>query len=185
MPELVQSIKTDIDGIEIDVARKCDYCGDDIDTRSPVQCEVIRLGDMPNLRAVLLASPLPNPNGWETDSLRCRNCEIDTLPLETDGFDEALVTLNIADTAGRVTVETSELELIDVSKDGTGHHPPKFNLQVLIQSRDVGLVRWTRIKGLLDAQGDSDDDVPKIVKKIKDAVSKTKEVPPAVDQQLN
>ncbi|RLM94383.1 hypothetical protein [Haloarcula sp. Atlit-7R] len=179
------TISSDIHGLEIDAARKCDYCGEDIETRSPVQCEVAKLGTMPNLRTILASSPLPNPDGWELDALRCRDCELDTLSLETDGFDEALVMLNIADTAGQVTADASELRLVDVSKDGSGYHPPKINLQVLIQYQDVGLVRWSRIEGLLGLQDNSNGDVSEVVEKIKEGAVKGKEVPPEVAPLLN
>jgi len=183
--DLRDTIKSDIEGIEIDVSRKCDYCGEDLETRSPVQCEVAKLGTMPNLRTILASSPLPDPDGWELDALRCKDCELDTLSLGTNGFDEALVMLNIADTAGQVTADASELRLVDVSKDGSGYHPPKVNLQVLIQYQDVGVVRWSRIEGLLGIQANSNGDVSEVVEKIKEGAANGKEVPPEIEKQLN
>lgn len=183
--ELRDSISSDIHGLEIDAARKCDYCGEDLDTRSPVQCEVAQLGKMPNLKMILSASPLPEPDGWELDALRCRDCELDSLSVGTDGFDEALVMLNISDTAGQVAADASKLRVVDASKDGSGYHPPKVNLQVLIQFEDVGLVRWSRIEGLLKLQATSNGDASDVVEKLKEAAEKGKEAPPKVAPLLN
>jgi hypothetical protein len=139
---------------------------------------------MPNLRAVILTSELPNPTGWVTDSLRCRDCETDTVSLPTDGFDEALVTFNIADTTNQVAVDASDLAVVDVSRDGSGYHPPTINLQILLEAKDIFLVRWSRIDGILKLQDRSTDEADGGMKKLKDAVASGKEVPPEVAAKL-
>jgi hypothetical protein len=178
--DLQNSMQSDLHGLEINPARKCDYCGGDIDTRNPVQCEVVRIGEMPNLKSIIAAADFSAPTGWGTDSLRCRNCRTDSISPATDGFGEALVKFRITDTSGRVAVDASEMEVIDASPDGSGYYPPNIDLDLLLESEDPGLFRWSRLEMLLENQHASERDTSPVVERVRQFAATGKEVPPEI-----
>ena len=104
-PELdVTELKRDIPGERVADAHTCDYCGAEVEVGEPVLYEVIRIADMPNPEQ--LFNP---PPGWFADAIRCRNCDIDELTPASDGFDEALVMVHLAESNDVLSIDASRL----------------------------------------------------------------------------
>lgn len=171
-----ETLKREVHGEGVVTSRLCDYCGAHFEIDDPVQYDVLRVGDMANLKAMI-----PAPVTWLPDAARCHDCEVDTIEPATDGFDEALVSLTINDSNGVLSVDTTTLTVVDFSPDGDGYQPPLFSPTLVTQRQDLGLVRWIRIEQLLALDtGESD-----IVEIIRSAAEQSPEIPPGLDIEGN
>lgn len=139
----VSELQRDIHGHRVVSARLCDYCGGTVGIDEPVLYEVIRIVD---LRAVeRLFGPL---EGWVPDAARCQACHRETLSPATEGIDEALVRLELTESAGMLRLDATTLEVVDYAPSGEGYHPPKLNPRLMAAYEDLGLARWIRLQQL-------------------------------------
>jgi hypothetical protein len=149
-------------------ARACDYCGAALDLGQPVMYDVIRVADLPNLEQLF-----DLPTGWFPDASRCQQCERDTLAPATDGFDEALVMVELVELNGVLSIDATSLTPVDVSPDGEGHHPPYVDPRLVSRYGDIGLARWIRVQWLLE----HDDGSSATVSVVRQAVEQSPDVP--------
>ncbi|KTG11489.1 hypothetical protein AUR64_04350 [Haloprofundus marisrubri] len=105
---------------------------------------VVSVYDLSNIEA--LTNP---PEGWMLDAARCENCEVDGIEPKTDGWEEAVVLLSIAELNGILSADASELTVVDYSPGDKGHHPPPIPLWALVEPGGVSLARWGYLKTLL------------------------------------
>ena len=169
----MDELKSDIHGERVADAHICDYCDSEVEVGEPVLYEVIRIADLPNLER--LFNP---PSGWFADAIRCRNCDIDEISPATDGFDEALVMVHLAESNGVLSIDASSTTVVDVSLSSDGYYPPTVPMQSFSELEDFGFARWIRVKYLLDQ-----DDTPGVVMAIlREGIERSKEVPPSVEQ---
>lgn len=114
-----------------------------------VLLECIRVVDHPQLGTL--------PEGWIIDAARCSDCSVATIETPTTGYEEALVRVPLSDLNGVVSVATpavDDISVLGVSPASEGCHPLVVDQQLLDASEpgDVGISRWTRVQGMLDAE---------------------------------
>jgi hypothetical protein len=126
---------------------RCDYCAQSVDSNGPVLYDVIRVVDLPYLQQILRL-----PDVWLLDALRCDDCAIETIDPATDGYDEALVRVDLVTANETVRIDTGSIEFVDYSPTSDGHYPPMIAPSQITQDYDVGVGRWIRIAGFLDAE---------------------------------
>lgn len=151
----------------------CDYCAGPMPTGEPVCYEAIRVADMPNFEE--LVDP---PDGWVLDASRCRRCERETLEPATDGYDEVMVMVSVADQGGVLSLDSSSLSIIDYSLDGDGYHPPPMNLNNFTDPQDYGYVRWLRKLGVFEHMDPPQD----AVESIWEVLEMAADLPPELEQ---
>lgn len=150
----------------------CDYCNANIPINEPVLYEAIRIGEMPNLKAILNTPP-----GWGLDAARCQACDIDTIEPATDGFDEALVMLTIKESNGIRSADSSQLTVVDYSPNGDGYYPPPVDPQLIAKMNDFGPARWIRLRYVLEQPGFTE----KVSQEYLEALKQSREIPPDVN----
>ena len=165
----VAELRSDVHGERVAEARACDYCGEALDLEQPVMYDVIRVADLPNLEQLF-----DLPAGWFPDASRCQQCERDTLAPATDGFDEALVMVELVESNDVLSIDATSLTPVDVSPDGEGHHPPYVDPRLVAGYSDIGLARWIRVRWLLE----HDDGSSTTVSVVRQAVEQSPDVPP-------
>ncbi|KTG16553.1 hypothetical protein [Haloferax profundi] len=165
-------LRSNIHGEHVAEAHVCDYCGTEVKIGQPVQYDVIRVADLPNIERIF--SP---PSEWHPDAVRCQNCNIDKIDPATDGFDEALVMVHLNESNGILSIDASSMTVVDFSPNGDGYQPPMFSPVLMSQFEDLGLARWIRVKHLLEFDDGSGDVMP-IIRK---GVRKSKDIPPNVE----
>lgn len=169
-PELdATGIQTDIHGERVGPDCPCDYCGEPVDTDRPVLYDVVRVAALPALRQV---ADLP-PN-WLPDAVRCPDCHRETVSPATDGFEEALVTVSLAASNGHLRIDASSIDLVDYSPTIEGYSPPAVSPPMVQQSDGVGIGRWLRVAGFLNA--DSQD--PEVTEYFTRICANASDVPP-------
>ncbi len=143
----IEGLKRDLHGTSVGNAGSfvCGYCECDIPIGKPVCYEAIRLGALPNLKAVI-----ETPDGWGLDAARCESCAIEAIEPATDGFDEVLLELAVTESNGVLSSDATDLTVLSYSPDGDGFYPAPVSLQTLIDTRDYGQARWLRLKYLLE-----------------------------------
>jgi len=166
------TLRSDIHGEPVVPERICDYCGASLPDDGPVQYDIIRITDMPNVEEFF-----PIPDGWFPDAARCRDCERDAVTPATDGMDEALVTVHLAEGSDIVSVDASSLTIADYAPADVGYYPPKMFPDLIARYQDAGLVRWIRIERLFEMDDGSSD----VIAKLRTAVTLSKEVPPGIE----
>jgi len=164
-------LSSDIHGERVAKAHACDYCGATLDLGQPVMYDVIRVAEMPNLEQLF-----DLPAGWFPDASRCQQCERDTLTPATDGFDEALVMVELVESNDVLSIDATSATPVDFSPDGKGHYPPKVDPRLMSTYNDIGLGRWIRVKRLLN-HGDSSSST---VAAVREAVNQSRDVPPEI-----
>lgn len=164
----VAELRQDIHGDIVVNPPQCDYCGRAVAIDQPVLYEVVRIADMPNLEQ--LFAP---PTDWFADALRCHRCDIDAVSPATEGFDEALVCVNLAESNEVVSIDASSLTVVDCSPVDAGFYPPMVSLAVLEQTGDLGLGRWARVQGLFEYG----DQRSPLVAAVREAVEFSREIP--------
>ena len=85
---------------------------------------------------------------WAPDLLRCPDCEIAALEAPTDGFDEALVEVAIAQADGVYTIDAQDLRVLDYSPADAGQDPPPVPGSIFrasLQQQDAGALRRSRL----------------------------------------
>jgi hypothetical protein len=176
-PKFADELRHDLHGERVDRPNPfvCDYCDAEISTEEPVMYETLRVVDMPNLEKLV-----ESPEEWILDAARCRNCEIENLEPATDGFDEALILLSINESNNILSADTSGMTVADVSPDGEGYYPPQVDITVLFGTNDPGYARWIRMISLLD-NIESEDYPEEVVESLREAIRRSKEVPPSVN----
>lgn len=167
----VSQLRSDIHGERVAAEAACDYCGAPLDSGQPVMYDIIRVADLPNLEQLF-----DLPAGWFPDAVRCQACERDTLAPATDGFDEALVMVHLAESNDLLSIDASSTTVVDFSPDGEGYFPPKVDPRMVSEYADVGLARWIRVQWLLD----HDDGSSSTVAVVREAVNQSPEVPPEI-----
>lgn len=167
----VAELRSDIHGERVAEARACDYCGATLDVEQPVMYDVIRVADLPNLEQLFDV-----PTGWIPDASRCQQCERDTLAPATDGFDEALVMVDLVESNDILSIDATSLTPVDVSLDGEGYYPPHVDPRLVAGYSDLGLARWIRVQWLLE----HDDGSSSAVAVVRQAVEQSQDVPPEV-----
>lgn len=108
---------------------------------------VVRVVDLPLLQKVIRL-----PDVWLPDALRCDDCAIETIDPATDGYDEALVRVDIVTANETVRIDTGSIELVDYSPTSDGYQPPVVARSQITQNYDVGVGRWIRIAAYLDPE---------------------------------
>jgi len=126
---------------------RCDYCAQPVDSNGPVLYEVIRVVDLPYLQQILRL-----PDVWFPDALRCDDCAIETIDPATDGYDEALVRVDLMTANETVRIDTGSIELVDYSPTSDGYQPPVVAPSQIVQDSDVGVGRWIRVAAYLDTE---------------------------------
>lgn len=129
-----------------------------VDTAERVQYECIRVDE-----SVTIFGRLGYPcyDMWTPDLLRCRDCERESLSMPTDGFEEALVTLDLHWTGDQHILDTRDLTLLDHSPVDDGQDPPDVPLSVLetvVETRDPGYLRRSRVDRAIDYFRENDND---------------------------
>jgi hypothetical protein len=100
-PDLdVSQLRSDIHGEAVATDAACDYCGAPLDTGQSVMYDVIRVADLPNLEQLF-----DLPTGWFPDAARCQACKRETLAPATDGFDEALIMIQLAESNNLLSID--------------------------------------------------------------------------------
>ncbi len=164
----VGELRQDIHGDIVVNPPQCDYCGRAVAIDQPVLCEVVRIADMPNLEQ-LFAPPVD----WFADALRCHRCAVDAVSPATEGFDEALVRVTLAESNEVVSIDASSLTVVGCSPVDEGYYPPMVSLNVLAQSGDIGVARWVRVQGLFEYG----DQTSPLVAAVREAVEFSRESP--------
>jgi hypothetical protein len=121
----------------------CDFCESALPTDTPLQMDAIRNYDMHNLDRML--GPL---EGWWIDSMRCPDCVVDRVYPPTDGWEEALVSCSTIERTGVISVEATDLRVIDYSAGPDGYYPPGFPLDS-VDALGVSFCRWSFLRGYL------------------------------------
>jgi len=173
VPEDVRdALVSDLHGESLgaDAGVKCDFCGALVDIASPVQYEALHLTDLDGVK-----NALGVPDMWLLDGVRCGDCEIDAIEPETDGIEEALLVISVTETNGVYGVDTTDLEIVSFSPGEDGYYPPVVPLQTLLEQVDVGMVRWHRIRELLEFGDEIATRNP-----IKQILSNSLEIPPSI-----
>lgn len=166
-------LRREIHGEHVASELRCDYCGAAIDSDGTVQYDILRLTDMQ------VVEQLPGvPSGWVPDALRCGVCERDSLDPTTDGVDEALVEVRLANSSDVFSIDATSITVVDYSPGDDGYYPPVVNLSLLLSERDLGLVRWMRVQHLLESTNDQ-----RIVQDtIRNWIERSPDVPPSLSQ---
>jgi len=170
-PEERKRLKEQLYGEEIAVSGpfQCDLCGREITASNRVMYDALRISDLPKLQATL-----DIPECWMLDAARCSHCETDTLDPTTNGIDEVLMSLPIHESNGVLSADTTEVTVLEYSPAADGYHPPAVNLGMLARQGDLGLLRWSRLKWVLDHAPQSN------VSHIQTLVDQSIEKPPEV-----
>jgi len=113
----VSQLRSDIHGERVAAEAACNYCGASLDSGQPVMYDIIRVADLPNLEQLF-----DLPAGWFPDAVRCQTYERDTLAPATDGFDEALVMIHLAESNNLLSIDASSTTVVDFSPDSEGYH---------------------------------------------------------------
>lgn len=169
-------LKDDIQGESVAEAPRCDYCGDSIAVDQPVEYDVIRIANLPNLEQ--LVNP---PAGWFADALRCQDCNRDQITPATNGFDEALVMVTLSESERGYSIDTSSFTVVDVSLENDGYEPPMVDPRRVAQYQDMGLARWLRVKWLLE----HDDGSTASIASIREGAKRSQDIPPSVEELLS
>lgn len=169
----IDELKHDIHGERVADEHQCDYCGAVVEIDGPVQYEVLRLTDMQSIEQ------LPDvPSGWVPDALRCAACERAELEPTTDGVDEVLIEVRLANSADVLSIDASSITVVDFSPGEEGYYPPLVDMQLLMRFRDLGLTRWMRIQHLLEL----DDGTGDVGEALRTCVKHSLEVPPSLSE---
>lgn len=151
----------------------CDYCGAAMPTGAPVCYEALRVADFPNLDQLLEV-----PDGWHLDAARCQDCELDAIDPATDGYDEALIMVTITETDGVLSLDASQLSVVDFVPTETGYYPPVLTREMLVDPQDYGVCRWLRQQGILEQ--------PAATEAVREAawesLRHSKEIPPQLEE---
>jgi hypothetical protein len=115
----------------------CDFCGATLWPHTPLQMDAIRNHDMDGLDR--LFGPL---EGWWIDSVRCPDCVGDRIHPPTDGWEEALVLCSTTERNGVLSVDTTDLSVLDYSPGPAGHYPPVIPLDTVSQM-GLSFSRWS------------------------------------------
>ncbi|MFC6965143.1 hypothetical protein ACFQL7_27745 [Halocatena marina] len=134
-------LKSDLHGEQVGEEPICDFCDTPIEIEGPVMYDTLRVMDMPNLQR--LFNP---PSGWVPDTLRCQECEIDTLEPATKGLDEACVIVHLNESNGIFSIDASSITIADGSPHDEGYYPPVVNPMLMSDTGDLGLARWIRVQ---------------------------------------
>ncbi len=172
-PDLdVAALRAGIHGTPVGDAARCDYCGGDLDLRSSVQYDVLRVVDVPALDQLVDV-----PDQWTPDAARCPSCARATVAPATAGFGEALVTLSVVESTGGLRIDASSLTVDDASPADDGYAPPAVPPQLVADNADLGIARWLRLAWLFEA-----DTVPEAaVSQLRPLVEASEEVPPGLE----
>lgn len=165
----VRAVQRAIHGHRVVSARLCDYCGEPFTIDDPVLYEVVRIRDLPNFEA--LVDP---PEGWFPDAARCQACHRDRLAPATDGIDEALVTLEITESAGLLRIDATDLEVVDYAPSSEGYDPPVMDVALVASYRDLLFARWIRLQRSLEIIEDADEFAPRF----QQLLALSRDVPP-------
>jgi len=173
VPESVRdALVSDLHGESLgtDTGVKCDFCGSLVDITSSVQYEALHLTDLDGVK-----NALGVPDMWLLDGVRCGDCEIEAIEPETDGIEEALLVVSVAEANGVYSVDTTDLEIVSFSPGDEGYYPPVVPLQAFLEQVDVGMARWHRIRELLEFGDEIVTTNP-----IKQILSNSLEIPPSI-----
>ncbi|MFD1586240.1 hypothetical protein ACFR9U_04550 [Halorientalis brevis] len=124
----------------------CDYPhsgATPIDPETRICYEAIRVGDL------TVSPPLtPPPDGWVLDAARCPGHAVESLQSPTDGYDEALLSLELTPVAEEgYAVDGPSIELVEYSPADEGQDPPRLPLSVIQtqgHDNDWGIFRLAR-----------------------------------------
>ena len=114
----------------------CDYPHSDatrIDPETRICYEAIRVDDL------TLPPPMtPSSDEWVLDAARCPAHAVETLQYPTDGYDEALLSLELTRVSEEaLVVDGPSIELVDHAPADEGQDPPGVPLSV-IETQDRG-----------------------------------------------
>lgn len=139
--------------------------------RRPVLYEALHITDLSNIQRLM-----EPPDMWMLDGARCEACAIETIEPATDGVAEALVRLPIAEANGIFSADTRGLDLVSHVPGDVGYHPPRVALDVLVEDLDFGLLRWHRLRILLEVAA-SKDVTPSL---LFECIEQSRDIPPSV-----
>lgn len=167
-PTDIDAMKSDLHGERVGTNPICDFCDGRIDIDEPVMYDILRVVDLPSIEQLL-----DPPSSWLPDTLRCQECEIDTLDPATKGLDEACLISHLNESHGVLSIDASSVSIVDVSAHTDGYHAPMVSPMVMSDTGDLGLARWIRVQWFVnnDFHPLSDEIWNKIVEQ-------SKEVPP-------
>lgn len=114
-----------------------------------VLLECIRVVDHPQLGTL--------PEGWVIDAARCSDCSVAAIEAPTTGYEEALVQVPLTvlnEVVSVATPDVDDISVLGISPATEGCHPLVVDQQLLdaVEPGDVGIARWTRVQGMLDAE---------------------------------
>ncbi|WP_254547323.1 hypothetical protein [Halomarina pelagica] len=142
----IQQIKRDLHGEPVGRAGSfcCDFCDAAIAIGEPVMYDIASVDEMPNLEALV-----DLPDGWALDAARCRECEVDSISPETDGWEEAVVMLSINESNGVLSADTTEITVVDYSPGNEGTYPPPVPLAFFTQ-HGYSMSRWGFLRNFVE-----------------------------------
>ena len=129
-----------------------------VDTEDSVQYECIRVDDSVTIFGRFGYDPY---DIWTPDLLRCPDCEIESLSEPTDGYEEALVTLDIRWDGDHHVLDARDLDIIDHSPVDHGRDPPNVPLAAIkpmLQRGDPGALRRSRMERSIDRYREKGND---------------------------
>lgn len=121
----------------------CDFCEEEVPIDDPLVYDVVRVYDLATLEALL-----DFPERWFPDAARCKGCAVETVFPETDGWEEAIVRVEVNASNGVLSLDASSLIVLDYSPGDVGEHPPPIPLSVVNQT-GYSFSRWGFMKSAL------------------------------------
>lgn len=77
---------------------------------------------------------------------RCPACEIETIDPATKGFDEACISINVNESNGVLSVDTSSMTVVDHSPHTDGYDAAFVVPPLISVFGDLGMARWVRVE---------------------------------------
>lgn len=118
-----------------------------VDCSRRVQYECIRVGE-----SLTIFGDSPVVGQWGLDLLRCADCEVAELQEPTDGYEEALLRVDIRHDGDQYVLDTSTLTVIDHSPVDAGTDPPAVPVplvQTMADQGDCGALRRSRLRQII------------------------------------
>lgn len=131
----------------------CDFCEGVVPIDEPLVYDVVRVYDLATLEALL-----DFPEQWIPDAARCRNCAVETVFPETDGWEEAIVRVEVNSSTDVLSLDASSLTVLDYSPGDVGTHPPPIPLSA-VNRTGYSFSRWGFMKSALATD---DVDLPQV-----------------------